>query len=802
MGTVSVKRWGLSGLSGLTARLQESNASHAAAGSQVLIPIEAVRRGLLSVAWQVGADVVVVTTFFDTSSRTLLALAPGNWMAVTQTVDVSLVDGDTQRVRKASSEQGFFIRLQSSEEVQSLVCAFWDEEQGAWSTEGVRLASQMHLDDMGLEGTWCVSSHLSIFAAFLDLLLDCTNANVLSENSLREILRRAWWSRLPSVSLWILVLHLLALICLACRMDSITHATGLWRDEYFLTQASPVRASCCRPANLREDMMEAKRLVGEARHFRSEDILEEATHLREKVSHMSAQLQPSWRSRMQDLVICQNTLRCLTLQHKVHIHTLAEHFWGPNGWVQGSLAAQNSEPLRHLLRALEDEVPKAFVSVHSSRLLRLWCTLRAALPAHELLMCDLHLTAAKRAKLFMDGILGSLAFVALFFSIDGSVLAARSPEACPLEQGSLAYYIFVAFFSILLNFVPLSFMSSLAWRDFEQEGLRKRQLLKRRLRDVGFWMVSATLSCFHLLLIVAFLANLREPEEWKWMLCLLFVLVRKLLLVPLVSFILSSLASELVLLALPLLTTEPPRKLGVEVQQSLLPTETSVWQRKVEELGLRGIRVRHLLDFYADLQHLMPHFDHELSTTHDVVRQAIIPSTLKLRNPLDLRLQILTDYVNYGSISCAVHAVHGAAKPWKGGGCMRSHEDIFILQDMQGESIHLMLGDATEVLTIFAGLRSKQHGQLMLGDAQLSIFIESLEGDELSGLEKVGQGYSYASAVNSGRPLLAQKMVTHNWGNKFSHLIAAILADALQEETYSGIVQLLKNHDFQRPPGV
>ena len=782
---------------------------------------------------------VVVTSFFEAPSTTLLNLAPDNWMAVTQVLDVSLVDGDTQRVRAARSEQGFFIRLQSSEEVQSLVCAFWDEEQGVWSTEGVRLASQMLLDDMGLEGTWCVSSHLSIFAAFLDLLLDCTNANVLSEKSLREILRREWWSRPPSVSLWILVLHLLALICLGCGMDSITRSSGLWTDECFLTQVSPVRGGCCRghpaqPAErVGEDfnlMEEATRLVGEAKHL-SEDFLDEARHLTEKVSQMSAGLQPSWRSRMQDSVVCQNTLRCVALQHKVHIHTLAVHFRGPNGWVQGSLAVQNSDALRHLLRVLEDEVPKALVSVHSSRLLRLWCTFKAAHPVYELLMCDLHLTAAKRAKLFMDGMLGSMAFLALFFSIDGSVLAARSPEACPLEQGSLVYYIFVAFLSILLNFVPQSLMSSLAWRDFEQEGLRKRQLLKRRLRDVGFWIMSASLSCFHLLLIIAFLANLSELEEWKWMLCLAVLLLRKLLLVPLVACVLSSIASELVLVALPQLTTQPPRKLGVEFKQSPLPTGNSTWQRKVEELGMRGIRVRHLLDFYADLRHLMPHFENDLSTTHDVVRQAIIPSTLQLRKPLELRLHIMTDCVNYNDISCAVHAVNGAAKPWKGGGSMKSWEDVFILQDMQGESIHLTRGDATEVLAIFAdSFRSNM--ELMLGDAELNVFIESLEIDEpggnhrlfrpltelnlasltsslafpmvscvAGGFEKVNQGYSYASVVNSGRPVLAQKMVTHNWGNKFSHLLGAILADALQQETYSGIVQLLKNDDLQRPPG-
>ena len=62
----------------------------------------------------------------------------------------------------------------------------------------------------------------------------------------------------------------------------------------------------------------------------------------------------------------------------------------------------------------------------------------------------------------------------------------------------------------------------------------------------------------------------------------------------------------------------------------------------------------------------------------------------------------------------------------------------------------------------------------------------------------VGCGYAYATAVNRGVPMLAYKMVTHNWGNKFTHLIGAIFADALQEETYDAVVTLLKNKDFDR----
>ena len=53
-------------------------------------------------------------------------------------------------------------------------CAFLDAEN-AWSTEGVRLATDMEVAALNLEasvsGVWCVTYHLSIFAGFIDLCL-------------------------------------------------------------------------------------------------------------------------------------------------------------------------------------------------------------------------------------------------------------------------------------------------------------------------------------------------------------------------------------------------------------------------------------------------------------------------------------------------------------------------------------------------------------------------------------------------------------------------------------------------------
>ena len=78
----------------------------------------------------------------------------------------------------------------------------------------------------------------------------------------------------------------------------------------------------------------------------------------------------------------------------------------------------------------------------------LWATFWSSHPIYEVCLCDLHMTAAKRAKINADCILGSLAFLALFFSVDGSAVAARDASKCPIEQGSPLWYILLAVISV------------------------------------------------------------------------------------------------------------------------------------------------------------------------------------------------------------------------------------------------------------------------------------------------------------------------------------------------------------------
>lgn len=50
---------------------------------------------------------------------------------------------------------------------------------------------------------------------------------------------------------------------------------------------------------------------------------------------------------------------------------------------------------------------------------------------------------------------------------------------------------------------------------------------------------------------------------------------------------------------------------------------------------------------------------------------------------------------------------------------------------------------------------------------------------------------SFATAVNGGRPLKAQRFVTHTWGSAFRNTVAAVVADALGEPTFGDLAQKL-----------
>ncbi|CAE7539239.1 unnamed protein product [Symbiodinium sp. KB8] len=682
--------------------------------------------------------------------------------AAVPAVDISIVDVESLGVREVQGARTFFVRIAETPPDPEWICAYLDGD--SWSTEGVRLATASELEaalggSADTSGVWCATVHLSIFGAFVDILLDCTNANMLTPEGLREIIDRQGW---PSG-----------------KQDSFSK---------------------------RRQNLDAPRLC--------------SCRSGKKVSKVAAGLR--------EFVIYRNTLwedpRLWELwyipyygypevqKHFVMISDGLPAEPGKSGWIQGSLAMQASPKLKELAIKLEE---------------------------------------------------GSLAFVALFFSVDGSAVGARSPEECPIEQGSFLWYTFVALFSVLLNCVPRSY----------------------------------------LLVVTAFLANLSEVDEAKWMFSFAVVVVRKLVVVPVLATLLSSVGTELSICALSGEALSPPKKFGLDLQLATDGKEagsstaeesegaaSEVWHQKVRDLAGRGISVRQLLDFYADLgQRTMKHFEPHQSTTHDVVRQVIIPNSLQLREArfFFVLLRQVTSLAGASKPYCRV-SVRGPTaelKPWKGGGCAapgankrEAWDSQIVAEDVEREDrlfLELLDDGAPPDLRnlgnlelpasrFWHGLRAElqlsasqdiklqveisahktveeakkvaQKANEVHGSAPKSkwspialpwrhqrdhdIAIDLSDTDErVLSIESprrytmtiaswpkddgegprpssASQGHAYATVVNNGQPYLAQKMVTHGWRNKFTYLLAAIFADALDLEMYDEVAELLAERQF------
>ncbi|CAJ1395284.1 unnamed protein product [Effrenium voratum] len=747
--------------------------------------------------------VVTVTVLSNSSTLTGGQTSEGRTRLVADAVDVSLFQVSRGIATHLSVEdvEPIYLRLAQVEPKDTFHCAFLDGD--VWRSEGVHLANATEVADYfranGVEmeptGVWCATTHLSIFGV-LEELLDCTNLHVLSPDGLAQIGDSEWRLRTPAMSFWLLLAFLLKLVFFGIAQDAKFARDKLWHDELFLTELSPVRTRCWPGCGSRHAAAQQARAV--------------------RPLHQ----------KLQEALLCQNTLRAAARQHRIHSSTIEAHIWGRRGWVQGSLA-QKSPSLKKLTLEMEKTLPWAFEATCSSRCFRCWSTCLAVHPVLELLHWDLHVSAAKRAKLALDSVLGALAFVALFFTWEGSAVVFQG-DACPVEQGSILWYVFVSCSAILLNALPCSCMHSLARRQFAREWPdRSWQLKVRSCWDFGFWALGMCLTTCHVMMILAILANLQVEHEWKWMISLAVVLARKLILVPFLACVLS--------LVPDLLPDDGQvsKKFGLDMQlQSDTAGPRGRWHEKVEELAGRGISVRQLLDFYSHLgQDVMPHFDPARSTTHDVVRQAIIPLSLRLRHCC--AFEILPE--DAPGLVCSVFGADGGSKPWKVDTACRAKGSgqVWVVEDLfQEEGLLFRLGSCSAHLSsseFWNGFK----GELRLGDdesvalcivrrstaslAACSTQVSTLQGEavqinldmeELSPktvslpysshigdasrdkFERGSTGFAYSTVVNP-EPQLATRMVTHNWTNSFVFLLAAIFADALHLETYEHIAQLL-----------
>eukprot|EP00435_Cladocopium_sp_Y103_P038944 s2393_g10.t1 len=140
------------------------------------------------------------------------------------------------KVRNLSEPIRFSLLVDPNREA---FCAYWDEEENRWSDKGMET---LWRDDTGR--LMCASYHLTLFGAvlggFIDALL-CSQATLLSGESVRAVFGTAWYREKDAKLFWIAILLQSLLMILACACDHRPSRRGAWLDENFVT-TNPHRA--------------------------------------------------------------------------------------------------------------------------------------------------------------------------------------------------------------------------------------------------------------------------------------------------------------------------------------------------------------------------------------------------------------------------------------------------------------------------------------------------------------------------------------------------------------------------------
>jgi len=458
---------------------------------------------------------------------------------------------------------------------------------------------------------------------------------------------------------------------------------------------------------------------------------------------------PSFADRLASKVVAVCVQSIIAVKMNVAIDTLNCHMWGCKGWVRGDVPVQKSSELHRRHKELRRAVPEAFTDFFHrwNFVRRTWVLFWASHPVAMLSQLAIEITATNRALIFVSCQLGVLTVSATFF-------VASEAEQCVAQSivWLLSKFIVIGVFAgvfaevpiyILGLFVMRKSVSASGWSPAQ----RKRQLRMWKCQNVFFLVCLLCYCSANILLLTTFLANLGSIDQSKWVLYNLALVAQMLIIGPLMLAIVRATAATLVVALRPEIRSslgeETPRSstalsrrasrsmtqstsrskslsrtasMKSAISRSTSMTSRSLrraksvvdllgihdvdWQKqasnsKVVELAHRGISVGHVLDFWEKLgtPEVMPSFDPALSTTHDVVRHAIIPLS-----------------------------------------------------------------------TRFTSTNEKE-------------------------------GVSYATQIE-GWPRLATRMVTHAWGNLFSHLIASIIATVLGERTYGTVLKQLTSGDL------
>lgn len=551
------------------------------------------------------ADIAMVVTAFDPESANIKGLGkrpePEEGGVKVEVLGAASIDLRDLASGDALSVEGLRHPIQFSLGANfsaGMKCAFWDEEEKAWSTRGV-WASRSNVPG---EKIVCKTRHLSLFGVLLETLVEqltCTNVlNLMNAEAFQEVLAGTWMST-PSAAMFGGILGLLLLTFMAAAL--VDRGRFRFKDEFLLVHmagggdapaqpAQPgggalVRSACfcwlwaqesdvlrqavddiasnwCKTfAEVRTAVEScANCLKADASAIRSVIFSCQLTGLTGNVAAKML-LFTSRRSAAAALFLSEDVVSFVLDDADLArflVHHLAE---GDPGWRTADTAEQQAMAMT----GMRDEVTDYLLHMidrqgrHRHSVVKAFLMMLVAQnPIGELFVMDIFKSCKQRVMIFSAQTLGALAVSCVFFEATGMAKGKVKGKGCGGDEAfnpteKLARFALIALGCLLVAGLPVQLLTSLQTKKFVvmksppgSEAWR-RQLKVWRFQERLVFVLGAMYISACIFYIVMFLANIGDEDHNEWSLTGLLTIAQDVLLIPFAMALLVPLMSQVVL---------------------------------------------------------------------------------------------------------------------------------------------------------------------------------------------------------------------------------------------------------------
>lgn len=403
-----------------------------------------------------------------------------------------------------------------SERPEGYKCAFWDEQAGSWSTEGVSTGTD---PDGSMQ---CATTHLSLFGAIFEELgqvLQCSNAKILSSEGIKKLGKGHWWRSLPGILLWVLCLVLSIGNLLAARADWKWSQGSVWNDEKFFI-ATPDTS-----------------LHNTGKCFLI-DAIEEMINKVFDLCNLASMFAKDPKNMASDRIIATATKYSLAAHSNMAVGDVADHLWRKGEWMHEDQLAGSVKMLK-VQDMSHDQYENFFMNAYFVQ--KIWIIFSTIQPWFSLTQYSFTTPAKVRSQLLSTEILGALFLAALFYQSSGMAISEDSEDACKPAANMWRAFIrscIIGFICSLFAGWPIVLFASLRSREFRyalkwDEAKKKRALRKWKIKEILFWVLTVNYNTFCVFFVALFLANVSPGDHVDWLISCIFSMFDSLVVTPL-----------------------------------------------------------------------------------------------------------------------------------------------------------------------------------------------------------------------------------------------------------------------------